>query len=61
MFFKEYVDQQKIDNKFGTHKKVESLLKKFNDYNVKKDVKFSDFTLDLLKTYENYLRSLSTL
>lgn len=59
MFFKEYVDQQKIDKKFGTHKKVESVLKKFNDYNVQKDVKFSDFTLDYLKNYENYLRSLS--
>jgi site-specific recombinase XerD len=58
IFFKEYVDQQKIDKKFGTHKKVESILKKFNDYNVQKDVKFSDFTLDYLKTYENYLRSL---
>jgi integrase/recombinase XerD len=58
IFFKEYVDQQKIDKKFGTHKKVESVLKKFNDYNVQKDVKFSDFTLDYLKTYENYLRSL---
>ncbi len=58
MFFKEYVNQQKIDKKFGTHKKVESVLKKFNDYNVHKDVKFSDFTFEYLKTYENYLRSL---
>lgn len=57
IFFKEYVDQQKIDKKFGTHKKVESVLKKFNDYNNQKDVLFSDFTLEYLKEYENYLRS----
>lgn len=57
-FFKEYVDQQKIDKKFGTHKKVESVLKKFNDYNKQKDVPFSIFTLEYLKEYENYLRGL---
>lgn len=57
-FFKEYVDQQKIDKKFGTHKKVESVLKKFNDFNKQKDVFFIDFTLDYLKYYENHLRSL---
>ncbi len=57
-FFKEYVDQQKIDKKFGTHKKVESVLKKFNDYNKQRDVPFSIFTLEYLKEYENYLRHL---
>jgi site-specific recombinase XerD len=57
-FFKEYVDQQKIDKKFGTHKKVESVLKKFNDYNKQRDVPFSIFTLEYLKEYENYLRGL---
>ncbi|WP_395617889.1 tyrosine-type recombinase/integrase [Aquirufa sp.] len=57
-FFKEYVDQQKIDKKFGTHKKVESVLKKFNDYNKQSDVPFSIFTLEYLKEYENYLRGL---
>lgn len=57
-FFQEYVDQQKVDKKFGTHKKVESILKKFNDYNKQKDVPFSKFTLEYLKEYENYLRSL---
>ena len=31
-FFKEYVDQQKIDKRLGTHKKVESVLKKFNEF-----------------------------
>lgn len=57
-FFKEYVDQQKIDKKFGTHKKVESVLKKFNDYNKQRDLPFSIFTLEYLKEYENYLRGL---
>jgi integrase/recombinase XerD len=57
-FFNEYVNQQKIDKKFGTHKKVESLLKKFNDYTKQKEILFSDFTLEYLKGYENYLRSL---
>lgn len=57
-FFKEYVDQQKIDKKFGTHKKVESVLKKFNDYNKQRDVPFSIFTLEYLREYENYLRGL---
>ncbi len=57
-FFKEYVDQQKIDKKFGTHKKVESVLKKFNDYNKQREVPFSIFTLEYLKEYENYLRGL---
>lgn len=58
LFFQEYVNQQKIDKNFGTHKKVESILKKFNDYNKQKDVPFSKFTLEYLKDYENYLRSL---
>lgn len=57
-FFQEYVDQQKVNKKFGTHKKVESILKKFNDYNKHKDVPFSLFTLEYLKEYENYLRSI---
>lgn len=57
-FFQEYVDQQKMDKKFGTHKKVESILKKFNDYNKQRDVPFSKFTLEYLREYENYLRSL---
>ena len=57
-FFQEYVDQQKVDKKFGTHKKVESILKKFNDYNKLRDVPFSKFTLEYLKEYENYLRSI---
>ncbi len=57
-FFQEYVNQQKIDKKFGTHKKVESVLKKFIDYNKQKDVPFSTFTLEYLKEYENYLRSI---
>jgi integrase len=57
-FFQEYVNQQKVNKKFGTHKKVESILKKFNDYNKHKDVPFSLFTLEYLKEYENYLRSI---
>ncbi len=57
-FFQEYVDQQKVDKKFGTHRKVQSILKKFKDYNKQKDVQFSNFTLDYLKDYEKYLRSI---
>lgn len=57
-FFKEYVDQQKVDKKFGTHKKVQSVLKKFNDYNKQRDVPFSKFNLEYLQEYENYLRHL---
>lgn len=57
-FFREYVDQQKIDKKFGTLKKVKSILKKFEDYNDQKDILFADFTLDYLKEYENHLRKL---
>jgi integrase/recombinase XerD len=57
-FFQEYVDQQKVDKKFGTHRKVESILKKFNDYNKQRDILFSNFNLDYLKGYEKYLRSI---
>jgi site-specific recombinase XerD len=57
-FFQDYVDQQEIDKNFGTHKKVESILKKFNEYNKLRDVPFSKFTLEYLKEYENYLRSI---
>lgn len=57
-FFQDYVNQQKIDKKFGTHKKVESVLKKFKDYNNYKNVLFQDFNLDYLKAYEAHLRKL---
>lgn len=57
-FFEDYVLQQKINGKFGTHKKVESILKKFNDYNKNKDILFVDFTVEYLKKYENHLRKL---
>lgn len=55
-YFQDYVDDLKLSGQAGTHRRVKSILKKFKDYNKQKDVLFSEFTLNYLKAYEQYLK-----
>jgi integrase/recombinase XerD len=55
-FFNSYLDELESKQKFGTHSRAKSVLKKLNDYTGDKDLKFDEITLQFIKNYEKYMR-----
>lgn len=54
-FANEYLANIERGTNYGTQKDIRSKLKKFNDFNKNKDLKFEQFTLEYLKKYMDHL------
>jgi integrase/recombinase XerD len=54
-FANQYLANIERGTNFGTQKDIRSKLKKFNDFNKNKDLKFEQFTLEYLKKYMDHL------
>lgn len=55
-YFNSYIEDLESKDKFGTHARAKSVLKKLNEYTKSKDLKFDDITFHFIKDYEKYLR-----
>lgn len=55
-YFDSYIDDLESKEKYGTHARAKSVLKKLNEYTKNKDLKFDDITFQFIKDYEKYLR-----
>lgn len=54
-FANQYLANIERGTNYGTQKDIRSKLKKFNDFNKNKDLKFEQFTLEYLKKYIDHL------